>query len=77
MRINEALITVAQVADATGFSVRSVWRLIAEGRTPAPVRIGRTIRFRVADIERWIQAKCPPRDEFENQPASSPEAVGA
>jgi predicted DNA-binding transcriptional regulator AlpA len=34
-------------------SVRSLKRLLAAGRGPKPLRIGRAVRFRLAEVERW------------------------
>ena len=63
----EALISVPELAKRTGFSARSVWRLIAERKTPEPIRFGRTIRFREADITEWIRRGCPDRDTFHRE----------
>ena len=47
--------TVKDVAQALKVSQRQVWKLLAGGRIPAPVRIGRSVRWPVEAIARWIE----------------------
>jgi predicted DNA-binding transcriptional regulator AlpA len=42
-------------------SVASLERDQAAGRLPAPVRIGRSKKWRRSDIEAWVAAGCPAR----------------
>jgi excisionase family DNA binding protein len=44
------------VAAVLDISVRTVWKLVAAGALPAPIRLGRSTRWRTADIERWLAA---------------------
>lgn len=42
----------------TGLSRSAIYRLLAEGKFPQPVRIGlRTIAFVTAEIEAWLNGK--------------------
>ncbi len=52
------------VAAALGLSVRSVERAHAASRLPAPVRIGRSCRWRSAELAAWVAAGCPQRAEW-------------
>jgi predicted DNA-binding transcriptional regulator AlpA len=54
------LVTVEQLATLLHVSKRSLWRFQAAGLIPAPVRIRKTIRWRLSDIEDWIVDGCPP-----------------
>lgn len=54
-----ALVDVRAVAARLSCSVRSVWRLADAGRLPAPVRLGRLIRWDAAVIDEWIASGCP------------------
>lgn len=51
------LVSIAAIADRTGFARPTLYRMAREGRIPA-VRVGRSIRFDVAAIDKWL-AKLP------------------
>jgi excisionase family DNA binding protein len=53
------LLTVEQAAAMAGVGKRSWWRFSSSGKAPAPVRIGRSVRWRRAEIAEWIAAGCP------------------
>lgn len=42
-----------------------IYRLIAEGQIPRPLRVGKSFRWRRRDIEMWQFLDCPPADKFE------------
>ncbi|MHC4525062.1 MAG: helix-turn-helix transcriptional regulator [Planctomycetota bacterium] len=54
-----------QVAAMLGVSVRQVWRLHATGRLPRAIRLGHCVRWRRAEIEAFVEAGCPTRQEWE------------
>ena len=47
------LLTSHQAARALAISPRKLWSLTATGEIPH-VRIGRCVRYVVADLERWV-----------------------
>ena len=49
---------VRRVAQRLGVSTRQVSKLTSSGRLPAPVRLGRSVRWRVSDLDRFIQCGC-------------------
>lgn len=49
------LISVEQLADELGVSVRYVRRIIAERRIPY-VKVGHLIRFQRNEVEGWVEA---------------------
>jgi excisionase family DNA binding protein len=53
------LVGVADVAGMMSASERTVWRLSDAGKMPAPVRIGRLVRWSRQAILDWIEAGCP------------------
>lgn len=53
------LITVVILAGMLGISPRSVWRRLSCGEMIQPVRIGRSVRWRLRDVEIWVAAGCP------------------
>jgi len=59
------LVPAGRAAQMCGKSVRT-WRAWhAGGLIPSPVRVGRSLLWRVRDLEAWSAAGCPPRDIFE------------
>ena len=48
--INTRLLDVKAVAQQMSICIRGVWRLVARGELPPPVRIGRCRRWFEADI---------------------------
>ena len=54
------LLDVKQVADLLHCSARTVQRHVGDGLIPPPVRIGRLVRWRAAEIDNWLDAGCPP-----------------
>lgn len=60
------LINAHEMAELLGVSLRTVWRYHCEGRLPKAVRIKRTVRWRLIDIETWLDLDCP-KDFESNQ----------
>jgi len=56
--MTESLLTVREVAAALRVSMRQVWKLASADRLPKPVRLGRSVRWRRTDIERYIELGC-------------------
>lgn len=54
-----ALLSAPAVARMLDVSARQVWRLLAGGRIPRPVKIGRSVRWRSAELREWIADGCP------------------
>lgn len=57
------LIDVERLVQITGLSKPTLWRHHAAGLIPLGMKIGRAVRWRLADINRWIESGCPHRDE--------------
>jgi len=52
------LLSIRDVAALLAVHPRTIWRLVATGVLPPPVRLGRrTLRWRLSDIERALQAQ--------------------
>lgn len=46
------------VQDLTGLSRSTLYQMIAEGRFPAPVRLGsRAVGWREADLKAWLESR--------------------
>jgi excisionase family DNA binding protein len=53
------LVAVGEVARRLSISIRQTWKLVAAGKLPAPIRLGRSVRWRAAELDSWIGAGCP------------------
>lgn len=68
MRVNQAkdstseplLLDVKGVSALLNCSARHIFRLADLRRLPAPVRIGRLVRWDRRTLEQWISNGCPP-----------------
>lgn len=55
-RVVQVLLTPDEVADMLRIPVRSLYVQRSAGRpTPPGVKIGRHLRYRLADVEAWIE----------------------
>ena len=55
--INQSLIRLPEVLKRTGFGKAWIYRLISEGRFPAPIKIGvRAVAFVESEVDEWIQS---------------------
>lgn len=64
-RLNLACST-ARMAELLDISPSHLWNLYNENKTPAPVFLGRCLRWPVSVMEAWIAAGCPDRPTWEN-----------
>ena len=53
-----ALLTIDDVAATLNCSTRHVRRLLDSGSMPAAIRVGKLVRFRRSDFERWVETGC-------------------
>ncbi len=49
-----ALIPLSEVARLLSVSVRTIYRLVAEGELPPPLKVGRASRFEAKDVQRYL-----------------------
>jgi excisionase family DNA binding protein len=54
------LIDSKEAARLLKVSARTLWKLQDSGEMPPPVRIGRAVRWSLAALKKWVEAKCPP-----------------
>ena len=71
MPVIESLLRVPEAAKLTGVSPRTFWSLLASGRAPDVVRIGRAVRLRASDVDLWIRLGCPSREALEAEKAEN------
>ena len=59
------LLTAGDLARRLRVSLRQVRKLHSEALVPAPVRLGRSARWRGSEVGKWIEAGCPSRATWE------------
>lgn len=58
LQLADALLRIQTVAQATGLSSATIYRKLAVGEFPVPVRLSaRCVRFKAADVRAWIQSQ--------------------
>lgn len=60
-------VDAAEAARLLGISLRHLRGLDASGRLPRPIRLGRAVRWSVAELREWLAAACPARDRWEDR----------
>ncbi len=55
----------SEAAKMLGISRGAFRKLNDSGKVPAPVRLGRRVLWRVAELEAWLESGCPPRHRWE------------
>jgi excisionase family DNA binding protein len=58
------LIDTREVSKLLSVSSRKIWSMQVSGRMPAPIRIGRAVRWSYEEIKEWVAAGCPPREKM-------------
>ena len=59
------LLNVGGLARALKISVRQVWKMLSRGDLPAPIKLGRSVRWRSVEIAQWLDAGAPTRELWE------------
>ena len=67
--IDETFLTTEEVLEYLQVNLRTVYRLIKAGKIPA-VRVGRQWRFRMRDIDAWLDSQRGPRTARAAAPAA-------
>ena len=55
--MSEQLLTVASVLERLAISRTTLWALETRGGFPPRIKLGRSVRFRASDVDRWIAAQ--------------------
>jgi len=59
------LLDTKRAAQMIGVSRSLFLSMHDSGRIPLPTRLGRRVLWRVAELEAWVEAGCPPRIRWE------------
>lgn len=63
--IEPMLLPVQAAAMLLGMSAKALRRADQAGKVPAPVRVGRNVRWRKAELVAWVNAGCPDRETWQ------------
>jgi len=58
-------ISIKEVAKRLSLSPRTLHRMNASGKIFAPIRVNNSIRFNEQELNAWLLAGCPDRQEWE------------
>ena len=62
---NPLAMSATDLAEQLGVSLRHLRRLDSAGKLPKPIRLGRSVRWQVAEIENWLDAGAPDRQRWQ------------
>lgn len=62
-----ALINSDQLAEMLGISRKSLYHALDAGQLPSPIKIGNRLRWRIEDIEAWLDDLAVSEAEFRGQ----------
>lgn len=68
----DPLVDAEGAGQVMGVSGRTWRRWDSAGNVPRPIRIGRRVRWHIAELRAWVQASCPPRKQWEKSRRPSP-----
>ncbi|MFO0879784.1 MAG: helix-turn-helix domain-containing protein [Gemmataceae bacterium] len=60
-------LTLQQAAALLHLTVKGLRLLITRGEAPKPFKVGRCVRFHAGELHAWIDARCPPMEEWEKR----------
>lgn len=63
--LSSLLLTARQAAKSCGKSLRTWRSWDSAGLIPKPIRINRSTLWRAAELQKWVEAGCPRRAEWE------------
>jgi len=63
--VEPLLITADGVASLLQISRRHVYTLLQSGRLPKPQKHGKSTRWEISELRRWVAAGSPPREKWE------------
>ena len=52
--MNERLLTIKEVCKVVGFKKSTIYKFIKQNRFPSPLKVGSSSRWKLTDIQKWI-----------------------
>jgi excisionase family DNA binding protein len=54
IEVRQKLMTTEEVAEYLGMPVGTLYRWSCQSSGPTPIKVGRHLRYRPADVEKWL-----------------------
>ncbi|WP_413481647.1 helix-turn-helix transcriptional regulator [Serratia proteamaculans] len=55
--MNDKLVDMVFITEFTGLSDKWFYKLIQEGEFPKPIKLGRSSRWLISEVEQWVQKR--------------------
>ena len=68
--VEPLLVSANDLAKLLRLSLRSIRGMDRAGKLPKPLRVGGSVRWKLAEIRSWIDSGCPTREVWEARRAS-------
>lgn len=56
----EKLLTIREVTEIVGFKKSTIYKFMNEGKFPKQVKIGKSSRWKLSDIQEWMKEVISP-----------------
>ncbi|UUZ58213.1 helix-turn-helix transcriptional regulator [Nocardioides sp. B-3] len=57
LSVLDPLVTITELAEYLGVPVKTIYEWRQTGRGPAGIRIGRHVKFRLGDVQAWLDGQ--------------------
>jgi excisionase family DNA binding protein len=57
LSVLDPLVTITELAEYLGVPVKTIYEWRQAGRGPVCVRIGRHLKFRLSDVQAWVDSQ--------------------
>lgn len=57
LSVLDPLVTITELADYLGVPVKTIYEWRQAGRGPIGIRIGRHLKFRLSDVQSWVDGQ--------------------
>jgi excisionase family DNA binding protein len=58
--MEDKLISPEELAKHLGIPIRTVYTMNCDGTAPPRYRVGRSVRYRMSEVEQWLKARLVP-----------------
>lgn len=57
LSVLDPLVTITELAEYLGVPVKTIYEWRQTGRGPVGIRIGRHLKFRLTDVQTWVEGQ--------------------